>query len=228
LLLRASTSGLIHPDELRDLMRDMDAEEYAQEYECSFDSALKGAIYADQVNLLFAEGRAFNAEGDPQHTLYDPSLPTHFAYDIGFTDAMVRIAWQTAPANHPYPGLNVVNVEAATQADIDYHIDSLHQFASSTRQHGGIGDVYLPHDARAKNLQTGKSILEQFMKGGIRPRIVPNHKVRDRIAANPQLFPTIRIDCTPLASIPDQSVTGDLLEALKAYRREWNDQHMIF
>ncbi len=92
-----------------------------------------------------------------------------------------------------------------------------------------MGEVWLPHDARAKNLQTGKSILEQFALAGISPRIVPNHKVRDRIAATRKVFPTITIDCTPASpDVPDLSVTGDLLEALKAYRREWDEEKQIF
>lgn len=224
--LAANTSGLIHADELRELMRDMDQEEFAQEYLCSFDSALKGAIYANEVNMLFAEGRAYNSEGDPSASLYDPTLKTNFAFDIGFTDAMVRIAWQVNRKGQ----IVVVNVEALIGSDIDYQIASLHTFADQARKAGGgIGEVWLPHDARAKNVQTGKSVVEQFLQGGIRPRIVPNHKVRDRLAATRKTFPTIIIDCTPVSTeTPDVSVTGDLLEALKAYRREWDEEKMVF
>ena len=224
--LRADTSGLIHNEELAELRRDMDPEEFAQEYLCSFDSALKGAIYANEINTLFAEGRAYNMEGDWSKPLYDPKLLTNFAYDIGFTDAMVRVAWQVAPNGQ----INVVNVESAVGADIDYHIGSLHLFADQARAAGGgIGEVWLPHDARAKNVQTGKSVVEQFLAGGIRPRIVPNHKVRDRLAAVRKTMPAITIDCTPAApETPDICVTGDLLEALKAYRRDWDEEKMIF
>lgn len=224
--LRADTSGIIPSQELAELQRDMDPEEFAQEYLCSFDSALKGAIYANEINTLFAEGRCHNFEGSPLTPLYIPNLPTNFAYDIGFTDAMVRIAWQVLPSGQ----INVVNVESAVGADIDYHIGSLHQFADEARAAGGgIGEVWLPHDARAKNVQTGKSVVEQFLQGGIRPRIVPNHKVRDRLAAVRKVMPTIHIDMTPVSfETPDIPVTGDLLEALKAYRREWDEEKMVF
>ena len=224
--LRADTSGLIHQSELAELRRDMDPEEFAQEYLCSFDSALKGAIYANEVNSLFAEGRCYNLEGSPFTPLYDPKLLTNFVYDIGFTDAMVRVAWQVTATGQ----IVVVNVESVVGADIDYHIGSLHQFADEARKAGGgIGQVWLPHDARAKNVQTGKSVVEQFLAGGIRPQIVPNHKVRDRIAATRKTFPTITIDCTPVSpETPDISVTGDLMEALKAYRREWDEEKMVF
>lgn len=196
--LPADTSGIISAKELSELQKDMDPEEFAQEYLCSFDSALKGAIYASEVNLLFLEKRTV-ASG-----LYDPSLPVHCAFDLGFTDATICIWFQIGKDGT----VRIVACEMTAGVDIFYHIEKLHAFA------GEIGEVFLPHDARAKNLQTGRSIVEQFLHEKITPRIIPNHKVRDGIAAVRRLFPTISIDL---------STTGDLLEAMKAYRRQWND-----
>ena len=203
LTLKASTSGIIPDHELDSLKRDMDPEEYAQEYECSFDAALKGAIYATEVNLMFHEGRVV------PNGLFDPNLPTHCAFDLGFTDATVCIWFQVGKEGT----VRIVACEMTTGVDIFFHIEKIHQFA------GEIGEVWLPHDARAKNLQTGRSIVEQFLKEGISPRIVPNHKVRDGISATRRLFPLFSID---------EASTGDLVEAMKAYRREWNDNLLIF
>ena len=202
LTLKASTSGIIARNELDALRRDMDPEEYAQEYECSFDSALKGSIYANEINLLFLEERLKTG-------LYEPELPVHCAFDLGFTDATVCIWFQVDKQST----IRVVAAEATTGTDIFYHIEKLHQFA------GEVGDIFLPHDARARNLQTGKSIMEQFLSEGIRPRIVPNHKVRDGISAARKIFPRVVID-------PD--MTSDLVEALKSYRREWNENLSMF
>jgi hypothetical protein len=68
-------------------------------------------------------------------------------------------------------------------------------------------------------LQTGLSIVEQFLKEGVRPRIVPSHKVRDGIAAARRIFPTVYIE---------EATTADLVEALKSYRREWNEDLAMF
>lgn len=203
LTLKASSSGIIPESELVALRRDMDPEEYAQEYECSFDSALKGAIYATEVNLLFAEDRCV------PNGLYDPALPTHCAFDLGFTDSTVCIWFQLSKSG----SIRLIACEATQGTDIFHHIERIHQFE------GELGEVWLPHDARAKNLQTGKSIVEQFLQAGLIPRIVPQHKVRDGIAAVRRLFPQMYID---------EEGTGDLLEAMKAYRRQWNDNLLIF
>ena len=201
LTLKASESKIIPAAELLELRRDMDDEEYAQEYECSFDAAMKGAIYASEINLLFYESRTVCE--------YDADIPVHVAYDLGFTDATVAVWFQV----HPNGKVCVIGIDATTGQDIFYHIERIHQFA------GEVGDVWLPHDARAKNLQTGKSVVEQFLKEGIFPRIVPNHKVRDRIAATRRELSRIWVN---------EATTGDLLEAMKAYSRQWDENTMMF
>lgn len=206
LTLKASESGIISPQELDALRRQMDPEEFAQEYECSFDAALKGAIYASEVDLMFREGR-FRTMDLP--SLFDPNLETHVVYDLGFTDATVSIWWQRLRDGR----LVIVKVEATTGVDIFHHIASLHNFQ------GEIGEVWLPHDGRAKNLQTGKSVVEQFLSEGVRPNIVPSHKVRDGISAARKIFPSVVIE---------EANTGELIEAMKGYRREWNEELAMF
>lgn len=200
--LKASKSGLIPSSELESLRRDMDSDEYAQEYECSFDAALKGAIYSEEVNSMFAENRIVP-------NLYDQYLPTHVAFDLGFTDSTVAVFWQEGKDGT----LRVVGVNATNGKDIFHHIEALHAFP------GELGTVWLPHDARAKNLQTGRSIVEQFLGEKLPVKVVPNHKVRDRIFATRKLFPRIVIDA-------DQG--EELVEALKGYRREWDDKLLRF
>ena len=206
LSLKATTSGIMPMNELEALRRQMDPEEFAQEYECSFDAALKGAIYAKEVDQLFADHRVISVE---EPTRYDPLLPTNFAYDLGFTDSTVYVAWQ----EHKDGSKTILKCEATSGMDIFEHIDRLHSFS------GELGDVWLPHDARAKNLQTGKSVIEQFLSEGIRPSMVPAHKVRDGIAAARKVFPSIYIE---------EAHTGELVEALKNYRREWDEDMGMF
>lgn len=203
LTLRASTSGIIPAAELEQLRLQMDPEEFGQEYECSFDAALKGAIYATEVNQMFAENRVKTG-------LYNPNWEAHCVFDLGYTDSTVIIWWQVDPRTQIR---RIVKTICKSGVDIFEHIESIHAFP------GEVGEVWLPHDARAKNLQTGKSVIEQFLSHGIKPRIVPNHKIRDGISASRKIFPNVEIDADE---------TEDLVEALKSYRREWNEDLMMF
>jgi hypothetical protein len=50
-------------------------------------------------------------------------------------------------------------------------------------------------------------------------RMVPAHKVRDRISATRRVFPRIHFE---------ETVCDDLIEALKGYRREWDETKLMF
>src|SRR5690606_4949292 len=53
---KASQTGYVDPSELAAARKDMTADEYAQEYECSFEAAVKGAIYAQELTAARAQG----------------------------------------------------------------------------------------------------------------------------------------------------------------------------
>jgi phage terminase large subunit len=55
--LHSLTSGIISSSELADLQREMGEDQYQQEFECSFEAAIKGAFYADEMRTMLAEGR---------------------------------------------------------------------------------------------------------------------------------------------------------------------------
>jgi hypothetical protein len=55
--LRASQTGIIDAGELEDARRTMTAEQYAQEYECSFQAAIVGAYYGREMEAAEADGR---------------------------------------------------------------------------------------------------------------------------------------------------------------------------
>jgi phage terminase large subunit len=55
-MLKASETGLIAESELRDARLDMTEEEYAQEFECSFDAAIRGAYYGKSIAEIERSG----------------------------------------------------------------------------------------------------------------------------------------------------------------------------
>ena len=61
LMLKASESGILPAAELAAARQEMSADQYAQEFECSFDAAVQGAYYA--ALILAARGREADRRG---------------------------------------------------------------------------------------------------------------------------------------------------------------------
>ena len=195
MMLKASESGIMDPGELEALKRQMDPSDYAQEFECSFDAALRGAIYGQDMELAEKEGRIV------EYAL-DPNLPVDVVCDLGYTDDTVLTFFQLNRN-----GVLIHEIYSNNEMEWDNYLDEM-----DSRE---VRNVYLPHDAKAKNLQTGRSIVEQTIKRGYRPLIVPDHKLRDGIAATRKVLPFLYWN---------KSLTSGGVEAMKSYRREWDDK----
>lgn len=200
--IKGSESGILGQEELLEMQSQMSEDEYEQEVECSFEAALIGAIWGREMRVADEQGRISKLL-EP-----DPSQPTHAVLDLGFTDDTAIWFWQTRPG-----GFLLTKSFAENNQPIDYYIELFHNFPYP------MGDIWLPHDARAKSLQTGKSIVEQFLAAGIRPRLVPNLAIRDGISAARKVFPQCYF------SLPG---CEDGTEALKQYQRKWDEDKKIF
>lgn len=199
MMLKASDSKIIPEEELETIRSNMDVSDYLQEYECSFEAALRGAIYGLEMEKAEREFRI--AEYAP-----DPHLPLDVICDIGFADDTVLIFFQ-----QHRDGILIYEVYSNNEVEWDHYLDQM-----DTRQ---VRDVYLPHDARAKNLQTGRSIVEMTIRRGYRPRIVPDHKLRDGIAAGRKLLPF---------TFWNEPLCSHAVEAMKSYRRQWDDKKACY
>ena len=81
------------------------------------------------------------------------------------------------------------------------------------------GDHLLPHDAGARELGTGKTRVETLASLGLKARVVPRQAVDDGINALRLLLPQSWFD----------KVKCDRgLEALRSYRREWDEKMATF
>lgn len=78
--LAASETGLIDESELRDARSQMSAEQYAQEYECDFESSIIGAYYAAGLREADKQGRI-------GPLAIDPMMELRAYWDIGGTGA---------------------------------------------------------------------------------------------------------------------------------------------
>jgi hypothetical protein len=199
MLAKASETGIIPADEMALIRSQMDDSDYLQEFECSFEAALRGAIYGREMEAAQNEGRVREIE-------LDPALPLDVITDLGYADDTVLAFFQQSPH-----GIRIHEIYSNNEMEWDHYLDEMDS--------RNVRDIYLPHDAKAKNLQTGRSIVEQTIRRGYRPRIVPDHKLRDGIAATRKLLPYTWWN-KPLCS-------GGI-EAMKSYRREWDDKQSCY
>jgi len=200
LTLKASDSGLLPQSEL-DMMRKMMSEDqYAQELECSFDAAVLGTYYASLITKIEAKGQT------NQVSLYDPNQKVNVALDLGYTDSTAIWFWQHRP-----DGIAMINYHEAHSQPLHYYFDLFN----------GLGydyeNIFLPHDAKAKTLQTGRSTVEQFLEHfkdtDTEVRITPNLKVQQGIDAARLVLPLVHFDRD----------CSEGVECLRGYRRKYND-----
>jgi len=200
--LKASETGIVDPDELAAMKRQMTDAQYDQEMECSFTAPVLGTYYAGQIQTLEKKGHIYSPHAD-----YDPNYAVSMVMDLGFTDSTAIWFWQPKP-----DGFSIIDYEEAHSQPLSYYFDL---FESKPYTYD---TVWLPHDARAKTLQTGRSTIEQFLEQGLPARIVPHLKVQQGIDAGRLILN----DCY----FNEKTKQG--VEGLRAYRRRFNEVTKVF
>jgi hypothetical protein len=204
LKLTASESGLLPQSELNAARAQISEDQYLQEYECSFEAAILGAYYGVDLRLAEDEGRITNVG-------YDPHLPVHTAWDLGYRDD-TAIWWYQVVRNE----IHLIDFYAISGANIGEIAKIIKEKPYKYGKHN------LPHDARAKTLAAqGKSVIEQLAEylGINNMTIVPDIGVQDGIQAVRQ--------CLPMCWF-DKTKCSDGLEALRQYQREYDEDKKAF
>ncbi len=168
-----------------------DPEGYETIWEGKCRAAVEGAIYAKEIDEM-QRGRRV------ARTPYDPLLPVHTVWDLGWNDQMVIILVQRAGSE-----LRVIGAIADNLRTLDSYVSELNALGYRW------GTDWIPHDGRAKNTHTGKSTEEMLKAMGRRVQIVPDIGIEDGIKAARMMFPRVYMD--PSAT--------DLLNSLKRYKR---------
>lgn len=195
---KASETGIIPASELAAARRVMTADEYAQEFECSFEAAVKGAIYASELESARAGGRV---TGVP----YDPVLPVDTDWDLGVGDATAIWFSQSLRSGE----IRIIDFYESSGEGLPFYASILQAKGYTYGQH------WAPFDIEVKELGSGRSRLETAASLGIKFQIAPKLGIDDGIHAARMLFPRCWFDakkCQP----------G--LEALQHYRRDYNSR----
>ena len=185
--------------EVEQLRRDMSEASFAQEYLCSWTALLRGAYYAKLLDDLQTAGRITRVK--PQGNVL-----AHTAWDLGIGDATAIVWWQQVGNE-----IHVLRGYEAEGEGLAHYASVLQQ--AHDRDKLLYGTHWLPHDAEARELGTGKSRRDVLRGLGIQSRIVPRLGVEDGIEAVRQILPRCWFDATHCAP---------LLLALRQYRRDEN------
>jgi phage terminase large subunit len=199
--LRASETGLLSAEELEDARRDMTPEQYEQEFECSFDAAIVGSYYGKTIAEAERQGRI-------RELPHDAALPVHCAWDLGIGDS--TSIWF---AQFIGPEIRVIDFYENSGFALDHYAKVL-----ADRGYR-YGHDFVPHDAKVRELGTGRTRIETLGGLGRKPALVPDHKIEDGINAVRLILPRCYFDRSKCA-------VG--LEALRQYRSDYDEKKRAF
>jgi hypothetical protein len=191
----ASQTQILPEVELEDARQSMTPDEYAQEFECSFEASVRGAIFANELEAARKQNRILRMP-------YDPLLQVHTAWDLGVKDSTAIWFYQQS--------MSEVRL-------IDYYETSgegLQHYAKVLDAKGyKYGKHFAPHDIEVREIGTGKSRLEIAESLGIRFDVAKRLPLHDGLNAARMLLPRCYFD-------QDKCQRG--IEALQNYRKDYS------
>lgn len=175
----------------KDALKALDYDKYLNVWEGFPLQILEGAVYARELRRAQEDGRITIVP-------WERSWPVDTYWDLGRADATAiwfiqRVAMQ----------YRVLAYYQQRLEDITHYLRELQQ-----RQYI-YGTMWLPHDAKAKQLGTKRSIEEVVRQAGYRVQIVPRLSITDGINAARMVFPQCWFD---------EKGCEDGLHALRHYR----------
>ena len=194
---KSSETGIISDLELNEAKHLMPEEVYEAEFECSFDSAAIGSIYAKGLTKAEEDGRITKVP-------YQTDTKVNTFWDLGMQDKTA--IW-------------FVQIKGSAFHIIDYYEnsgESLEFYASVLDEKKYLYDThYLPHDANVRELGTGVSRVETAQSLGMRTSIVPKLSIDDGINAVRMILSRCWFD---------HEKCKDGLDALRQYRWAVSDK----
>lgn len=192
---RASETAILPQSELDDSRQQMSADEYAQEYECSFEASVRGAIFANELTWLRENGRIKDLP-------WEPSIPVHTSWDLGMGDSTAIWCMQLANSE-----ARVIDYYETSGEALGHYVNWLKAKPYTWGRH------ILPHDAEVRELGSGRSRVEILAGLGVRAEVCKRFGLDDGLEATRLFLKRCWFD-------RERCKQG--LEALQNYRREEN------
>jgi phage terminase large subunit len=178
-----------------------DNDSYQHVWEGMCKQVVEGAIYKQELLAVDKEKRITRVP-------HEPLIPVDLFWDLGYGDN--TSIWFGQAVGFEY---HLIDFISASQQALQYYLREIQDKPYV------IGTYHLPHDARAHELGSGKSIEEQLKLAGKKVQIVKKLSITDGIAAARSVFPKCYFDAERCA---------DGLQALRHYRYEFNEDLRSF
>jgi phage terminase large subunit len=182
----------------------MTQDEFNQEWYCSFEAAIKGAYYAPQIAKARQDGRIKSVP-------YDPDLPVHIVSDLGVGPAFATGFYQKS-------GSETRKIDFMELSEKD----GIPQAIAALQAKPYIyGTWYLPHDAEAHSIDTGKTRVATIKSlwPNINVVIIPKLSVDDGIAKGRAMWSRLWVD---------EKANTLWLDYIAQYHQEWDDNRGMF
>lgn len=200
LTLKASETGILPASELLSARQSMDEEDYQAQYECSFSASVVGSYWGREMQKAENEGRI---TGVP----YQPEIGVETWWDLGVDNMAV---WCTQTVGRE---IHVIDHLEGEGAGLPAYAKALHDRGYVYTSHNA------PHDARGREIGTGKTRLETAAGLGIKFNVVPDVGVGDGI----DLARSFIARC-----YFDRKKTEQGRSALVSYRKIWDEKRKTF
>ncbi len=201
LMLRASETGIVADSELAAARKDMTEDQFAQEFECSFEAAIQGAYYGTLMANADKDGRITRVP-------YDPAKQVETWWDLGVGDSTA--IWFAQRVNAE---VRIIDYYEMTGEGLPHYAKVLNAKPYVYSRH------VAPHDIEVRELGSGKSRRETARDLGIEFDVAPKLDVDDGISAVRMLLPRCWFDAEKCAQ-------G--IECLRQYRKDWDERLKVF
>lgn len=194
---KASETGIIDPEELKAARQSMSQDAYEQEFECSFEASVRGAIYAKEMQFAREQGRVAKVN-------WEPLLPVDTAWDLGRGDSTAIWFFQMTGNE-----ARAIDYYEMSGEGLGHYVNKLREKPYTYGRH------ILPHDVEVTDLSepTGRSRKEILSDLGVQATVCSRLSLDDGIEASRLFIKRCWFDEVKAA----QGV-----ECLQNYRREEN------
>jgi phage terminase large subunit len=179
----------------------MTEDEFQQEWYCSFEAAIKGAVFLKEIGKARKDGRI-------GLFTYDESLPVYTVWDLGIGDA-TSIGFYQRVGNKIYM--------------IDYYENTGVGFAHYAKYVKDkpyvYGKHFAPHDIKKRELGSGKTLLYTAKKLGIEFEIVPSIGLKQGIDVTRAFWSKLHINA---------ATCEIFLDLIGLYHYEFDDIHRVY